>query len=95
MIKPQVGRVVLYWQHGKTQKDAGEKPFAAQIAHVWTDRMINIGYLDSNGNGRNATRVKLIQDGDAIPEFAFCEWPEHSILQAQRQAKREIAEAQG
>ncbi len=77
IIKPTVGRVVLYRPdgiHGQT--------LPAIICHVWTDECINIATFDSNGNSFGETSVTLKQDQD-IPEWApRCEWMEYQVGQA-------------
>ena len=93
MIKPTVGRVVWYWPLGKAQKDAGEQPRAAQIAHVHADSVVNIGFLDQDGVSRNATSVLLMQEGDDVSNLAsFCEWMPYQQGQAAKTEAAEIAE---
>ena len=82
MIKPTIGRVVLYYEYGKTQYDAGEQPFSASVAYVHGERCINIGYWDHNGCAKNATSVALVQPGDEMPETGFCCWMPYQIGQA-------------
>jgi hypothetical protein len=86
VIKPTVGRVVLYYRHGKTQFDAGEQPCAATIAYVHSDSKVNIGYLDSNGMHNPATGVRLVQEGEELPTNAFACWMPYQIEQAKAQA---------
>ncbi|HOK07809.1 MAG TPA: hypothetical protein PLW40_11500 [Syntrophales bacterium] len=82
MITPTVGRVVLFYRHGKTQKDAGEQPEAAIIAHVWSDTCVNLAYFDSNGVARNVTSVPLYHDDGERPVGFFCEWMPYQKGQA-------------
>ena len=79
MIKPTVGQVVWFWPHGK--RDEFEQPCAAMIAHVWHDRMVNIGYLNSDGGHRCTTSVPLIQEGDTIEGDAihYCTWMPYQV----------------
>lgn len=89
MIKPVVGRVVWYWT-SNAARAAGAQPLAAQVAHVWSDTCINIGYLDANGRPSAATSVRLVQDGEDYPSTGpFCEWMPYQKGQA---AKAEAAE---
>lgn len=88
MIKPTIGRIVWYWA-GK--KEEGAQPFAATIAHVWSDTCINIGYFDGNGQAGSATSVLLVQEGEPIPAGQFCEWMPYQKGQA---AKAEVLESQ-
>src|ERR1019366_8678447 len=75
MIEPTVGRVVWFWPEGK--RDEFEQPRAAMIAHVWNDKMVNLGFLSSNGEHHYATSVRLIQGDDTLAPAAryYCEWP--------------------
>lgn len=91
MIKPTIGRVVWFWPANRTQP---EQPLAALIAHVWNDRMVNLAYFDSNGIARNATSVRLQQDGDTdLPTAAgdYCEWMPYQKGQAARTEQLEKA----
>lgn len=90
MIEPTVGRVVWYWEHGKTMKDAGEQPRAAMIAYVHSNRCVNISFLTCNGEQAARTSVVLVQDGDPLPDYDFCEWIPYQKGQA---AKTEQMEA--
>lgn len=91
MIEPTVGRVVWFWEFGKTARDAGEQPYAATIAFVNHKRSVNIGYLDHRGVTHSRTGILLLQDDDAPPESGcFCEWIPFQKGQA---AKTEAMEA--
>lgn len=79
MITPTVGRVVLFYP--KAEMD---QPYAATVAHVWSDRCVNLGYLDSNGNSGGATSVPLIQEGDTKPDSFYCEWMPYQVGQAKK-----------
>lgn len=79
MIKPSIGRVVWYWPHGVK---AMSQPHSAQIAYVHTDFCVNLGYLDENGVARNATSVRLVQEGEPKPEFGYAEWMPYQRGQA-------------
>ena len=79
MIKPTIGRVVLYRPDG-----INGPTLPALICHVWTDEMINIGGFDSNGAPIAATSVTLDQ-GQDIPEWApRCEWMPYQVGQAKK-----------
>lgn len=82
MIKPTVGRAVHFYLN--------DLPLAATIAYVHNDRLINIGYLDTNGNHKNQTSVQLVQDDD-MPISFHCRWMDYQIGKA---AKTEALEAQ-
>lgn len=87
MIQPTIGRIVLYYPGGKTQVDKEEQPFAAQIAYVHSDRMVNLGFLDHRGQSGAQTSVCLVQDGEPLPEHGFCCWMPYQIQQAAEQEK--------
>jgi len=89
MIKPTVGRVVWYWPDGAGGPEA--QPYAAIIAYVWSDRLINIGYFDQDGEHDNEISVVLVQEGDPRPASRFCEWMPYQMGQA---AKTEALQAQ-
>lgn len=75
MIVPTIGRVVWYWP-GKSEPIAqgGDQALAALVAHVWSDRCINIAGFDANGNHFARTSVLLVQDGAPRPSAQFAEW---------------------
>lgn len=81
MIKPTIGRVVLFYPRDIT---ATSQPFSAHVAFVHSDRMINIGFIDSNGVAGNKTSVALVQPEDPIvPDSGpYCTWMPFQIAQA-------------
>lgn len=95
IIPPTVGRVVHYYRDPR----AGESdfavnddglPYAAIIAHVWSDTMVNLTVFDANGRPHSRTSVELVQGPQpARPAGAFCSWMPYQIGQA---AKTEAAE---
>jgi hypothetical protein len=91
MITPTIGRMVWYWPHGREVPE-GTQPFSAQIAYVHSVDVINIGYLDANGESHNAMGVRLLQEGEApFARTAYCEWMPYQKGQA---AKTEALERQ-
>lgn len=74
MIKPVIGMNVWYYPGGADQMESGEQPRFATIAHVYGARCVNIGFLNMNGDHRNATSVPLLQDDDAPSGLGFCTW---------------------
>jgi hypothetical protein len=74
VIKPTVGRVVLYYRHGKTQFDANEQPEAATVAYVHSETMINLSVVDHNGVQFAATSVFLYQGEGDRPASSYAEW---------------------
>lgn len=90
MIAPTVGRVVWLYGASGTNIDYNQ-PFAATVAYVHDDRMINVGYLDHIGGPHQAQDVMLLQDDDAKPEGEpFAAWMPYQKGQA---AKTEELEA--
>lgn len=90
MIQPTVGRVV--WLYGAEGEVHGiRQPFKADVAFVWSPRLINVGYLDHNGTAFKLTSVVLLQDDDLKPaDEPFCVWMPYQKGQA---AKYEALEA--
>ena len=85
MIKPTVGRVVLFTPAAGESDLAENKgqPLAAIIAYVHSDNLVNLAVFDANGRAANRTSVPLIQD-DALksPTGYYCEWMEYQKGQA-------------
>jgi hypothetical protein len=89
MIKPTIGRVVLYWPTGRKP---GGQPHAALVAKVINDRLVNLGAVDELGRGYGVVSVTLLQDEDAEPVTGgFAEWMPYQKGQA---AKAEQLEKQ-
>jgi len=74
MIKPTVGRVVLYYRRGKTQFDANEQPEAATVAYVHSDTRVNLGVVDRHGVQFPMASVFLYQGEGERPEHEYAEW---------------------
>jgi hypothetical protein len=92
VIKPSIGRVVLFQPGKASDQPLREQPFAAVIAYVWNDRMVNLAYFNENGEHRNATSVALLQDEDVSPALGhYAEWMPFQKGQA---AKTEQAQKQ-
>ena len=96
MIKPTVGRVVLYTPL-KTDGlvyTPGEK-LAAIVCKVWSDTCVNLAVFDANGIATNRTSVPLIQeDNQPVPEGFYCEWMPYQIGQAAKTEELEKKLAQ-
>lgn len=89
MISPTIGRMVWYWP---TQQE-NEQPFAASVAFVHSDRMINVGGFNHNGEHFAQTSVQLIQD-DEPPVGPHCRWMPYQKGQAAKTEALEAAAAQ-
>lgn len=96
-IAPTIGRVVWFHpdprsaeagfaSHGDSIKSPGTaQPYAAIVAHVWSDSMVNLTVFDANGMPHSRTSVCLIQGDEPRPEAAHCEWMPFQKGQAARQ----------
>jgi hypothetical protein len=91
MIKPTVGRVVWFWPSTMREGDDTKQPFAATVAYVHSDRMVNLSVVDHNGRQYGISSVPLRQPEDESPDGMFCEWMPYQQGQA---AKTDALEAQ-
>jgi hypothetical protein len=74
MIKPTLGRVVLFHPDATNQEVR-----AAFVAQVQNDALLNLMVLSSDGTPMSRTAVTLVQPGETPPERGeYCEWPEHT-----------------
>ena len=95
VIKPTVGRVVWFYpsqntaEAGFARHPDGGGPYAALIAHVWNDHMVNLSVFDANGAAHPRTSVPMLHGECDVPEHAFCGWMPYQKGQA---AKTEAAE---
>lgn len=93
IITPTVGRIVWFtpgadfrgkW-HNISQPEH-RKPLVAMICHVWSDRMVNLDVVDSEGFHWDVTSVDLLQPGDDPAQFAihrrYAEWMPFQVGQA-------------
>lgn len=95
IIKPTVGRVVGFHpseftgEAGFARHPDGQ-PYAAIIARVWSDALVNLTVFDANGAAHSRTSVPIVQDGGGAPQAdSYCEWMPYQKGQA---AKAEAAE---
>lgn len=63
-----IGQTVWFWKT-ITQK----YPFAAVVAAVIDDNLINIGYVDALGINYNAQYVPFIPDDEEKPNAFYCQ----------------------
>lgn len=86
MISPTVGRMVWFWPSRAEGEPKPSQPYAAQVAYVHGDRMVNLSVVDPNGKQFAATSVKLLQDDDAEPSHGYyCQWMPFQVGQAKAQ----------
>jgi hypothetical protein len=89
MIKPTVGRVVLYTPLPQMERTfPHEQPFAAIITYVWNDGLVNLLVMRDDGATFPKTSVPLVHEGE--PAQGQCGWMPYQKGQA---AKTEAAEA--
>ena len=76
MIKPTVGRVVLFTPSvNDPTRQLAPGPQAAIVCYVHWDRMVNLAVFDANGRTYPASSVTLVQEGDEKPaQGYFAEW---------------------
>jgi hypothetical protein len=95
IIKPTVGRVVLYHPEIHEGAQGFDQPFAAIVCHVHGDRLVNLVVFDANGHSFPKTSVVLKQDdGEAVPGRPYAEWMDYQKGQAERaeRAEKQLAE---
>ena len=91
VIKPEPSRHVHFIPHAdcmsSTMRFAGGQPHAGIIAHVHSDRLVNLMVLDMNGSPVSRTSVPLVQPGDAEPTgYDYCRWMPYTVKQAEQKA---------
>lgn len=84
VIKPTVGRVLLYWPAahdiaaGMFAYEGSDQPFAATVTFVHGDRMVNLSVADHNGAIHEKRSVTLLQEGDQANgpngKAGYAEW---------------------
>lgn len=86
MIKPTVGRVVLFHPAKGDEhfEDQGAGPFAAMVCAVHSDFLINVVAFNAYGESEGRTSVPLVQEGQPVPFGAYAEWMPYQIGQAKK-----------
>ncbi len=82
MIKPTIGRVVLF------NDGVSDQRVPALIAYVYSDTVITIAGFDRDGNPFKATEVELIQD-DSECTVGTAEWMPYQKEQAEKAVTQE------
>lgn len=81
MIRPSVGRIVLYHQWN------GADPQAAIVTEVHGDTLVNLCAFEGTGSPCPYTSVVLIQPEDDLPApgtTSYCCWMPYQVGQAQK-----------
>lgn len=92
LIPPTVGRVVWFYpaanaaEGGFHRHANGGGPYAAVIAHVWSDHLVNLAVFDANGVAHGRTSVALLHSDETATDSAFCMWMPFQKGQAKAQA---------
>jgi hypothetical protein len=86
VVKPTVGRVVHYFPSPWDYRDGqmvkhDEQPFAAHIAYVHSDTMVNLAMFDHNGRPFHRTSVEINVPG------ARAQWMDYQKGQAAKADK--------
>jgi hypothetical protein len=85
VITPTPGRVVWFRPNKRSQlADKHPDPFAAIIAFVHSDRMVNLGVFGRDGRTIAKQNVILVQEGDDIPTTDYCQWMPYQLGQAKK-----------
>lgn len=86
MIKPTVNRHVYFFPATPDNAEPGtynQSPHAAIIAHVFTDRLVNLACFNSSGALYSQTSVPLLQDDDLAPAGGYyATWMDYQKGQA-------------
>ena len=92
VISPAPGRVVWYTPtpHDGIATLNGQ-PLAAIVAGVHDDQLVNLAIFDAYGNTQQRSNVRLVQPGDAVPDFAHATWMPFQIGQAAKHQAVETA----
>lgn len=88
MIKPSNGRIVWFTPSAQTASSdfAPGSQLAAIVAHVHSDRLVNLAVFDANGVPHSRTSVPLLQDDDVAPAYGYyAEWMPFQKGQAAKQ----------
>lgn len=96
MIKPEPSRHVHFipWT-----EDAGGgvfspgQPHAGVIAHVHSDRLVNLMVIDKNGQPLSRTSVPLVQPQDETPTgYDYCRWMPYTVEQEKKRQQQAAAD---
>lgn len=98
IIKPTVGRVVLYHvPRGDFLTTINDQPIPALVTAVLGDRAVNLHAFDTAGVSSGRASVRLIQPNDDIPDdgAGYCYWMDYQIGQASKTEELQAAMAKG
>ena len=82
MIAPTVGRVVWFYVYVPNQGHKG--PLAAHVCKVFSDTCVNLMVISEDGHTRPESSVRLVQEGEKVPQSDYCAWMPYQIGQAKK-----------
>lgn len=75
MVKPTIGRVVLFHPRMHGNPGERERTLPAIVCCVLSERMVNLAVFDESGIAFAETSVPLVQPEDGVPDDSnYCEW---------------------
>jgi hypothetical protein len=94
VIKPTIGRKILYHAPDEAIHSDPSQPLDATICYVHNDGLVNLRVTDQGGISHARTSIPLIQSGDATPNGSYCYWMDYQISQAAKHSA-EVAPQMG
>jgi hypothetical protein len=91
VIKPTIGRVVIFKQLSPAVAVGEDGECAAIIAKVLSDVSVNLCVIDADGQTHARPNVPFVQEGEKPPNTDHCHWMPYQVGQA---AKAEQLQAQ-
>lgn len=84
MIKPSIGRVVLFFSSSKDFTKDSEQAEPALVSYVHSDVLVNLAIFNSSGGNYGRTSVRLVQPEEAKPTdgSSYATWMDYQIAQA-------------
>lgn len=83
MIKPSIGRVLLFTPQVNERDLASDQPLASMVTYVHSDTLVNLVVFDRDGRSHPKTSVMLLQDDMPAPEQGnYAQWMQFQKGQA-------------
>lgn len=92
-ITPTIGRIVWYYPSGYDTIEQGDdlQPLAAMVCYVWPDGAVNLAVHDLHGYPWTRSRVRLVQEGEALPgDAGYATWMPYQVNQAAKAAAQPV-----